>query len=130
VTSKPARLACAVLLLTLVHASAAAQDPPARRAQTPPAPARGPGAERRASADEDFELNIVERRITEDNFAASTEVEVGGGGAGRGLSLRVGVAVGAQSIDVLLRNVRGSVRFRGTLEPLLRLLDARRTAPP
>jgi hypothetical protein len=79
----------------------------------------------RTTADETFELNIAERRITERDFAASTSVEAGEETA-RGLSLRVGVAVGADEINVLLRNVRGRVRFRASLERLLERLNLRR----
>ena len=79
----------------------------------------------RASADEDFELNIEARRITEAGFSASTEAEAGREG---GLRVRVGVMVSAVQIDVLLRNVRGRVRFRADLGPVARLLDARRAA--
>jgi hypothetical protein len=81
---------------------------------------------RRTDADENFELNIAERRITERDFAASTSVEAGEESA-RGLRLRVGVEVGASEIDLLLRNVRGSVRFRATLDRVLERLNARRT---
>lgn len=89
-----------------------------------------PGAQNAdaANADENFELNIAERRITERDFYASTAIETEAGEA-HGLSLRVGVAVGASEIDVLLRNVRGRVRFRGSLEALRRVLDARRESP-
>ena len=83
--------------------------------------------ETRTSADEDFELNIGERRITEENFEASTEVEVGDGGAGS-VNLRVGVAASAERIDVLLRNVRGRVRFRASLDDVLRRLGLQRRA--
>ena len=76
---------------------------------------------------EDFELNIDERRITERDFYASTAIEAGEESA-RGLYLRIGVGVGASEIDVLLRNVRGRVRFHGSLEALRRVLDARRPA--
>jgi hypothetical protein len=79
----------------------------------------------RTSANETFELNITERRITERDFAASTTVEVGEETA-RGLFLRVGVAVGADEINVLLRNVRGRVSFRATLARVLERLNARR----
>jgi hypothetical protein len=82
----------------------------------------------RGEADEDFDLNIIERRITEPNFFASTELSAGDESA-RGLALRVGVAVGAERIDVLLRNVQGHVRFRASLDALRRVLDARRAAP-
>jgi hypothetical protein len=44
------------------------------------------------------------------------------------------VALRAQDIEVLLQGVRGRVRFRASLVPVLRLLDARRgaaaAAPP
>jgi hypothetical protein len=79
----------------------------------------------RTSADETFDLNIAERRITEHDFAASTSVEIGEEAA-RGLMLRVGVAVGAQEINVLLRNVSGHVRFRATLDRVLERLRAQR----
>lgn len=84
------------------------------------------------TADEEFELNIDEQRIVEKDFHAETAVETSGAG---GLHLGVGVALRASEIEVLLRNVRGRVRFRGSLAPVLRLLDARRgvttrTPPP
>lgn len=81
--------------------------------------------EARTNVDETFELNITERRITEQDFEASTSVEAGEESA-QGLRLRVGVGVGAEEINVLLRNVRGRVRFRATLEPVLRLINSRR----
>ncbi|MDT7602690.1 MAG: hypothetical protein QOF61_687 [Acidobacteriota bacterium] len=99
----------------VVRQSPRAQTPTPVRAQT----------DARGEADEDFDLNIAERRITEQNFFASTEVSAGDESA-RGLALRVGVEVGAESIDVLLRNVRGHVRFRASLDALRRVLDARR----
>ena len=144
-TRQLALTAAACLVALAAHVCARAQ-PAAPQSATPPAasrpqidargaPAAGsnPNAQtqeagRRASADEDFELNIVERRITEESFSASTAVELGGE-AGRGLSLRVGVAVGAERIDVLLRNVRGTVRFRASLEEVTRRLGADRPAP-
>jgi hypothetical protein len=79
----------------------------------------------RTTADETFELNITERRITEHDFAASTAVEAGEETA-RGLRLRVGVSVGADEINVLLRNVRGRVNFRATLARVLDRLNTRR----
>jgi hypothetical protein len=108
-----------------IAASAAAQTRPpdtAPRAAEPPAQTSG------ATADEDFELNIVQRRITENDFHAATEVSTGDAEPG-GLDLRVGARVRADEIDVLLRNVRGRVRFRASLGPVLRLLDARRGRP-
>ena len=89
------------------------------------APAQSEPQASRTTADETFELNITERRITEHNFAASTAVEAGDETA-RGLLLRVGVSVGADEINVLLRNVRGRVSFRATLARVLERLNARR----
>ncbi|MDX6270041.1 MAG: hypothetical protein QOD28_1264 [Acidobacteriota bacterium] len=103
-----------------------ASDSCARRI-APVAPATNTGANMQANVDENFELNIAERRITERDFFASTSIETGEASA-HGLSLRVGVAVGASEIDVLLRNVQGRVRFRGSLDALRRVLDARRPA--
>lgn len=119
-------IVCSVILI--LNALAYAQD--GRAGNTPSLSlqqkAEAAGADARTSADETFELNITERRITENNFEASTSIEAGDESA-RGLHLRVGVGVGAERIDVLLRNVRGMVRFRGTLERVLSLINARRT---
>ena len=114
------RRAAAVCLLF----AASSADAPA---QSPPAPPPSPETAQRAgaAADEDFELNIDVRRIVERDFNAETAVEAGGAS---GLRLGVGVALRAQDIEVLLQGVRGRVRFRGNLAPVLRLLDARRGA--
>jgi hypothetical protein len=82
-------------------------------------------AQTRTNANETFELNITERRITKQDFNASTSVEAGEESA-RGLRLRIGVGVGAEQIDVLLRNVHGLVHFRGTLDRLLEVINSRR----
>lgn len=136
--ASPSKLTTAALFIVACAVSCAAQSriaqpapaqPPAT-AQQPSSqiPARAPtGAPARSDADEDFDLNITERRITEPEFFASTEVAAGDESA-RGLSLRVGVAVGAERIDVLLRNVQGHVRFRASLDALRRVLDARHAA--
>ena len=123
------RLTLALTILATSAALALAQNEDAASAaasQTSSAPQVN-----RTTADETFELNITERRITEHDFAASTTVEVGEETA-RGLLLRVGVSVGADEINVLLRNVRGRVSFRATLARVLDRLNARRapTAAP
>ena len=120
----------AFVLIFAAHALAAAQtrtaDAPAREARPASAQTQTQTrAESTTSADEDFELNIDLRRISEANFHAETAVSTDGA---RGLQLNVGVALRASEIDVLLRNVRGHVRFRASLDPVLRLLDARRDA--
>jgi hypothetical protein len=82
-------------------------------------------ASAQSQADETIDLNITERRIAEPNYRASTSVEIGPDQT-RGVWLRVGVGVFANNIEVLLRNVTGRVRFRGTLEPVLRRINQRR----
>jgi hypothetical protein len=136
-------LSAALIAFGAVISSAQESSAPAARIQdaTPPQPPASQrlasqddattaatatdAAQKRSDADETFELNISERRITERDFNASTSVEAGEESA-RGLRLRIGVGVGAQQIDVLLRNVHGSVHFRGTLERVLELINTRR----
>jgi hypothetical protein len=76
----------------------------------------------RPNADETFELNIVERRYSQENFAASTAVGTSGE---RNLNLDIGVALSAGRIDLLLRNVHGTVRFRGSLDRILEIVGDR-----
>jgi hypothetical protein len=114
----------AISFIIILAALASAQSPnPATPNPTPQA-ADANSAER-IRADETFELNITERRITKHNLEASTSVEVGDESA-QGLHLRIGVGVGAQEIDVLLREVHGSVRFHGSLDRVLQRINARR----
>jgi hypothetical protein len=124
-----ALILCAALCALVSNVSAQATNPPATdnnaAAQQQPAPDVEPA---RTTADETFDLNIAERRITRSNYEASTSVEILDEGA-RGLNLRVGVMLGASEIDVLLRNVRGRVRFRGSLDSVLQRLNGRRAAP-
>ena len=120
-----------LLAACLAAASSAASASAQGRTPTPPEPAPQATTDTaaRASADETFDLDIGERRINRSDFEASTAVEAGESSA-RGLNLRVGVGVGARQIDVLLRNVRGRVRFRANLEQVLHRINARRTANP
>jgi hypothetical protein len=120
--------AAAIFLISACASLAVAQE---NWGTTPPpsAPAEqqnaAPASTQRTQVDETFELNITEKRITERDFAAKTSIEAGEESA-RGLRLRIGVELGASEIDVLLRNVRGSVRFRATLARVLERLNARR----
>jgi hypothetical protein len=119
------QFACALALIAASFVMASSQTSGGAEAAAPGAQgASAPVAQNRANADENFELNIAERRITERGYAASTAVEIGEETA-RGLLLRVGIAVGADEINVLLRNVRGHVRFRATLDRVLERLNAR-----
>lgn len=118
------RLTLISLFVILSCALAAAQGNEATATAT-----AQPPAESRTSADETFELNINERHITETGFEASTSVEAGEESA-RGLRLRIGVGIGADVIDVRLHGVRGHVRFRATLAPILDRINARRPPSP
>lgn len=82
---------------------------------------------KRTSADETFELKIDERRFTRANFEASTAVSTNSDAA---LNLQIGVGLVAGKIDVVLRNVEGHVRFRGTLERILEMMNNRRPIAP
>lgn len=117
--------AAAALLQAAFACLLLAAAPTRAGAQTQSTPTPQP-TQAASNADEDFELNIDLRRISEPDFHAETAVETDGT---RGLHVAVGVALRASDIEVLLRNVRGHVRFRASLAPVLRLLDARRPAP-
>lgn len=131
--SNLARLVCLVIVMlaatALVHSQEKIGTPPAPPATStaPPASSEQSGAAPRTSVDETFDLNITERRIVEHNFQASTAIEAGDENT-NGVNLRIGVGVGAEEIDVLLRNVRGHVRFRGTLTRILERINARHNA--
>jgi hypothetical protein len=61
-------------------------------------------------AAETFDLDISEKRIHEPDFHAETALLVDPGDGG--IRVQVGAGVSARAIDLLLRNVHGSVRFR------------------
>jgi hypothetical protein len=84
----------------------------------------------RSDLNESFELNISDRLITKKAYAAQTAVELGSASESD-LRLNVGVAVRADTINVRLRNVRGNVHFRGSLQRMRLLLNSRPpTNPP
>lgn len=56
-------------------------------------------------------IDIAQKRITETNYHNSEMVELAGPQAG-GWHLQAGTAIHAQRIDLSLRNVRGTIRFR------------------
>lgn len=120
------QIVCVCVFLAAAPTSAGAQTRAGEVKPSAPPPATQPAQAARANADEEFELNIERRRIDEKEFHAETAVETDGA---HGLQLGVGVALRASEIEVLLLGVRGHVRFRGNLAPVLRLLEARRAAP-
>jgi hypothetical protein len=82
----------------------------------------------RANVDETFELNIDEQHYSQESFEAATAV--GTKSAENNLDLQVGVALASGRIDLTLRKVHGSVRFRGTLDRILELFDNRQAPSP
>ena len=125
-TSNLLRAVFACFVLAASAAFAAGQNTaPSDQAQ-PTAPS---GSAERTSADETFDLNITQRRITRGDYTASTSGEAGEESA-RGLNLRIGVGVRAREIDVLLRNVHGHVRFRASLDRILQRINSGAVAPP
>jgi hypothetical protein len=113
-----------VLILLIVTVSAtgvAAQTVPSKTQEKPVI-----NVPPRPNVDETFDLNIDLRQITRENFEASTSVSTDNDS---GLDLQVGVGLVAGRIDVLLRNVRGRVRFRGSLDRILEMIDRRPVAP-
>ena len=117
----PLPTATAFIIFLTAPALVSAQTRPG---DAPPRPADSPTPRAESSnADEDYELNIDQRRIREGDFSAETAVSTGGE---RGLQVNVGVALRASEIDVLLRNVRVRVRFRASLDDVLRRLGLQR----
>ena len=80
------------------------------------------------SADETFILDIDERRFVKENFEVGTAVDTGSGSSQ--VNVRIGVSLTADRIEVLLRNVKGNVRFRAGLERILQILERRATPSP
>jgi hypothetical protein len=111
---------CALVAGVLASAPTASQEPSARGTAASSAPA--------TTAREEFELNIADRRITEEDFEASTAVEIRTGQGGDGLAVGVGALVGARRIVVRLRNVQGRVRFIASLARVEKVVDAHRAA--
>ena len=79
--------------------------------------------------DETYDLDIAERVIEQQAFEAGHELRIDE----RGFRMDAGVRLFAGSIHVLLRNVKGRVRFRadfGPLDTVLRGRAAARAAVP
>ena len=110
--------AASLALCWLIAAPVLAQEPGTPATPTP----------RQVTADEDFELNIADRRITEERFEAAKAVEIRTGPSEeQGLAIRVGARVTARRIDVRLRNVHGHVRFVASLAEVQEVIDSHRS---
>ena len=110
------KISLVVMILMTASVTMVAQD----RVSVPVSPP--PIHSSLVEADELFVLNIKERRISERNFEAATAVAIGDDA--KGVSVKAGVSLQAESIEVLLRNVTGSVRFRGSLKRILDLVNS------
>lgn len=77
----------------------------------------------KTNADENFELNIGESRVTETDYERSTRVSIGDEQDKSGLSVGVGAIVQAQRIDILLRGINGRVRFRASLDEIQKRIE-------
>lgn len=66
--------------------------------------------------DEEHDLAIEEKRIDLGELHASMALELNDVGH---LNLHVGVGITADDVEIVLRKVYGTVRFRATLEPFL-----------
>ena len=111
---------CALVAGVLASAPTASQEPSAR--------GTAPSATSATTAREEFDLNIEDRWITEEQFEASTAVEIRTGQGEDGLAVGVGALVGARRIAVRLRNVQGRVRFIASLARVEKVVDAHRAA--
>lgn len=77
----------------------------------------------RTSADENFQLNISESRVAELSYERSTNVEFSADDRQNAAVLvRIGAAASAERIEIVLRGVTGSVRFRASFDALRRRL--------
>jgi hypothetical protein len=111
------RIFLAVAVVTTAAISIAAQDQPRDQEVATPQSSQ-------VQANELFNIDVKEKRITEKDYRASTALEIGSKDPNV-MRVQVGVALYAQTIDVVLYNVAGSVRFRGTLQRIVDVLKAR-----
>ena len=77
-----------------------------------------------ATLNEDFQLNIQNKRIVETAYDSSLEVSLISDSRPP-VALRVGASVKTGKITLTLRNVFGDVRFRASLESVLNQINLR-----
>jgi hypothetical protein len=94
-------------------------------APTPQAPAPAPSSSVQ-DVDETYDLDIAERVIEQQDYVVEQALQV----SSEGWGVAVGARLTAGHIRVLLRNVRGHVRFRATFRALDSVLGRARATPP
>lgn len=78
----------------------------------------GQEKENQTAANEDFKVNITNKRVTETNYESKVEVALNSQ-TRPAVTVNVGAAVRAEQITLTLKNIFGDVRFRGSLEKIL-----------
>lgn len=81
--------------------------------------------EDQTTADENFKLNITDKKTTETNYESRVELKLNHKSRPQ-ISVNVGAAVRAEQITVTLKNIFGDVRFRGSLEKILNQINFNR----
>lgn len=83
--------------------------------------------ENQTTADENFKVNITDKKISEPNYESKVELNLDSETRSN-VSVNVGAAVRAGQITVTLKNIFGDVRFRGSLEKITNQIKLPRPA--
>ena len=82
--------------------------------------------ENQTTADENFKVNITDKKIVETDY--ESKVELNANSENRpAVSVNVGAAVRAGQITLTLKNIFGDVRFRGSLEKITNQINLLRS---
>jgi hypothetical protein len=83
--------------------------------------------ENQTTAEEDFKVNITEKKVAETKYESKVEVAVKSE-TNPTVTVNVGATVKAEQITLTMKNIFGDVRFRGSLEKILNQINLPR--PP
>ncbi len=81
----------------------------------------------KTTADENFTVNIAEKKVVETDYESKVELSANSE-SNSAVSVNIGAAVRAEKITLMLKNIFGDVRFRGSLEKITNQLNLPR--PP
>jgi hypothetical protein len=107
----PRALLPAGLLILFTGATAAAEN-----TTVPPAQNQS-----ETTIEKNVKLEIRDQQITEKDYSASNAVSLEGR-QNRGLNVKIGSSVRATEVNIVLHNIFGQVYFKGSLEPLLKII--------